>query len=80
MGKWFVTHKNWEIITVLVQIEKMLPCREFFGMKDYLKRLVHDEFLEKMPPSFNELTKGREFIPKNPRLVVSEGFYNKANY
>lgn len=47
---------------------------------DYLKRFVHDNFLEKMPPSINELTKGREFIPKNSRLVVSEGFYDKANY
>ena len=49
-------------------------------MMDYLKRSIHDDFLEQMPPSMNELTKGREFIPKCPRVMVSECFYDKANY
>lgn len=48
-------------------------------MKDYVKRSIHDNFLKQMPPSINELKKGKESIPKNLRLVVSEDFYNKAN-
>jgi hypothetical protein len=58
----------------------MPPCKDFSSKVDYLKRSIHDDFLEQMPPFVNELTKGREFIPKNPRLLVSEGFYDKANY
>ena len=30
--------------------------------------------------SIHEIIIGREFIPKNPRLVVSEDFYDKANW
>lgn len=33
-----------------------------------------------MPQSINELSRGKEFIPKNPRLLISEGFYDKANW
>jgi hypothetical protein len=50
----------------------MPPRKDFSGKVDYLKRAVHDNFLEPMPPSINELTKGREFILKNPRLLVSD--------
>ena len=32
-----------------------------------------------MPLSMNELVGGRELILKSPRLIVSEGFYEKAN-
>ena len=45
-----------------------------------MKIAIHDDFQEKMPPSINELIKGREFIPKNPRFLVSEGFCDKTNY
>lgn len=48
-------------------------------MVDYLKRDVHDDFLEQIPQSINELSRGKEFIPKNPRLLVSKGFYEKEN-
>ena len=59
--------------------QKMPPRKEFSGHADYLKRSIHDNFLEKFPPSINEITEGREFILKNPRLIVAEGFYDKAN-
>lgn len=36
-------------------------------------------FLVKFPLSVHEITKGREFIPKIPRVAVEEGFYDKAN-
>lgn len=42
--------------------------------------VVHDDFLEQMPLSMNELARGREMIPKIPRLLVSEGFYEKENW
>lgn len=55
----------------------MPPRKDFSRKVDYLKKDVHDDFLEKIPSSVNEIKKGREFIPKNPRLLVSEGFYDK---
>lgn len=54
--------------------------KDFSGKVDYLKRAVHDDFLEQMPQSMNELARGRVLIPKNPRLLVSEGFYDKVNW
>ncbi len=52
---------------------------EFSSQTDYLKRSICDDFLQQLPPSMNELTKGREIIPKNPRLIAGEGFYDRAN-
>lgn len=57
----------------------MPPQKEFSGQTDYLKRVVHDDFLEQFPLSVHEITKGRELIPKHPRVAVVEGFYDKAN-
>lgn len=47
---------------------------------DYLKRSMHDDFLEQFPLSINEINKGRELIPKNPRVSIEKGFYDKANW
>ena len=58
----------------------MPPRKESFGHTNYLKRSIHDDFLKQFLPSINEITIGRQFIPKNPRLVVVEGFYDKANW
>ena len=58
----------------------MPPRKEFSGQTHYSKRAVHDDFLEQFPLSIHEITKGRELIPKNPRVVVAEGFYDKANW
>lgn len=33
-----------------------------------------------MPLSINEITKGRELIPKKSKLVVGDGFYDRANW
>ena len=58
----------------------MPPWKEFTGKRDYLKHSVHDDFLEQFPLSVHEITKGRELIPKHPRVVVAEGFYDKSNW
>lgn len=58
----------------------MPPWKEFSGYTDYLKRSVHDDFLEQFLPSINEIIEGKEFIPKNLGLVVAECFYDKENY
>lgn len=57
----------------------MPPQKGFSGQIEYSKRGVHDDFLEQFPLSVHEITKGRELIPKNPRVAVVEGFYDKAN-
>ena len=41
---------------------------------------MHDDFLEQFPLSINEITKGRELIPKKPRVAIVEGFYDRANW
>ena len=41
---------------------------------------MHNNFLEQFPLSVHEITKGRELIPKNPRVAIVEGFYDKANW
>ena len=58
----------------------MPPRKEFTGQVDYLKRSVHDDFLEQFPTSVHEITRGRELIPKDSRELVAEGFYDKANW
>ena len=58
----------------------MPPRKEFTAQKDYLKHSVHNDFLEQFPLLVHEITKGRELIPKHPRVVVAEGFYDKANW
>lgn len=58
----------------------MPPQKEFSRQTDYFKRAMHDDFLEQFPFSINEITKGRELIPNNPRVVVAEGFYDRANW
>lgn len=58
----------------------MPPRKDFSGQTEYSKRVVDDDFLEQFPSSVNEITKGRELNPKNPRIMVAEGFYDKANW
>lgn len=58
----------------------MPPRRDFSGKVDYHLRAMHDGFLEQLPQSTNESSKGKELVPKNPRLLVIEGFYDKANW
>lgn len=55
----------------------MPKWRDFSKKLDYQQRNVLDDFLEKLPLSTNEAAKGKELVPKNPRLLVSEGFYDK---
>ena len=57
----------------------MPPRKEFSVQTNYLKRVLHDDFLKQFPLSINEITKGRELIPNNPKVVVAEGFYDREN-
>ena len=57
----------------------MPPQKEFTGQADYIKHSIHDDFLEKFPFSMHEITKGRELIPKEPRELIAEGFYDREN-
>lgn len=41
---------------------------------------MHDDFLEQLPLFLHEITKGRELIPMNPRVVAIEGFIDKFNW
>ncbi len=51
----------------------MPPRKNFFGHTEYSKRGVHDDFLEQFPLLVHEITKGRELIPKNPRVAITKG-------
>ena len=57
----------------------MPPRKDFSGQTEYSKRSVHDDFLEQFPLSVHEIIKGRELIPKNPRVALAEGFCDKTN-
>ena len=58
----------------------MPPRKDFTGQADYMKRSVHDDFLEQFPLSMHEITKGRGLIPKDSRELLAEGFYDKADW
>lgn len=53
--------------------------RYFYRKTDYQHRNVHDDPLKKILLSTNEAVKGKELVPKNPRLMIDEGFYDKGN-
>ena len=44
-----------------------------------MQRNLHDDLLEQLRNSRNDVAKGRELIPKNPKLMVGEGFYGRSN-
>ena len=58
----------------------MPPRKQFTGQADYMKRSIHDDFLEQFPLSMHAITKGRELIPKDSRELIAEGFYDKENW
>ena len=44
-----------------------------------MQRNLHDDHLEQLRNSTNDVEKGHELIPKNPKLMVGEGFYDRRN-
>lgn len=62
-----------------IKLIKIPLQRDFFGKVDYQHRNAHDDFLEQLPLTTNEVAKEKEIVPKNPRLLIGEGFYDKAN-
>ena len=57
----------------------MPPRRDFSGKADYMQRNLHDDLLEQLRNSTNDVVKGRELLPKNPKMMLGEGLYNRAN-
>ena len=58
----------------------MPPQRDFSGKVDYMQRNLHDDLLEQLRNSTNDVVKGHELIPQNPRMTVGEGFYDQRNF
>ena len=44
-----------------------------------MQRNLHDELLEQLRNSTNDIAKSHELIPKNPKLMVGEGFCDTRN-
>ena len=57
----------------------MPPRRDFSGKADYMQRNLHDDLLEQLRNSTNDVVKGRELLPKNPKMMLGEGLYNREN-
>ena len=57
----------------------MPPQRDFSGKVDYMQRNLHDDLLEQLKNSTNNVVKGRELLPKNPRMMMGEGLYHRVN-
>ena len=53
---------------------------DFSRKIDYNQRNLHDDFLEQLRNSTNDVVKGHALLPKNPSLMVNEGFYDKINF
>ena len=44
-----------------------------------MQRNLHNDLLEKLRNCTNDVAKGCELIPQNPKLMVGEGFYDRSN-
>ena len=44
-----------------------------------MQRNLRDDLLQQLRNSINDVVKGRELLPKNPKMMLGEGLYNKAN-
>ena len=43
-----------------------------------MQRNLHDDLLE-LKNSTNNVVKGQELLPKNPKMILGERLYNRAN-
>ena len=57
----------------------MPPRRDFSGKVDYMQRNLHDDLLEQLRNSTNDVVKSRELLPKNSKMMLGEGLYNRVN-
>ena len=60
----------------ILRFYKMPPLRDFSGKADYMQRNLHDDLLEQLRNSINDVVKGYDLIPINPKMMVGEGFYD----
>ena len=44
-----------------------------------MQRNLHDDLLEQLNNSTNDVAKGHELILRNPKLMVREGLYDRSN-
>ena len=44
-----------------------------------MKRNLHDDLLEQLWNSTNDVVKGRELLPKNPKMMLGKGLYHREN-
>ncbi len=44
-----------------------------------MQRNLHDDLLEKLRNSINDMVKGHELLPKNPRMLIGERMYHQGN-
>ena len=59
----------------------MAPKQKVFsGQGNYLKRNVHDDFLELFPRSTVETIEVKRLTALNPRLKIADGLYEKGNW
>ena len=45
-----------------------------------MQRNLHNDLLEQLRDSTNDVVKRCEILPKNPSLKVEEGFYDRSNF
>ena len=57
----------------------MPPRRNFSGKADYMQRNLHDDLLEQLRNSTNDVVKGRELLLKNPRMMLGQGLCHIEN-
>jgi hypothetical protein len=58
---------------------KMPPRRDFSRKVDYKLRNVHDNLLELLRSSTNEVVKGKGLIPKVPFMKIDDNLYDNRN-
>ena len=64
----------------ILELSIMPPQRDFSSKADYMQRNLYDDLLEQLKNSTNNVVKGRELLPKNPRMMMGEGLYHRANF
>lgn len=58
----------------------MATKRELTGKVNYQDQNICDDFLEQLTMSTNVGAKAKELVPKNPRLKIGDGLYDKVNW
>lgn len=64
----------------ILHLSNIPPKKGFSGKVEYASRNIHDDFLEQLAKSTNELAQIKMIIPVNPRLKIVDGLYDKGNW